>query len=93
MSVDFTDRALADLAPIDGWLTRNGSPEIAENQLARLLNRARSLMEYPRRGPRLGAEARSMSVAATPYVLLYRVIDDGVQILRIRNNREDWHGA
>ena len=93
MSVDFTELALADLASIDAWLTRNASPEIAENQLARLLNRALSLMEYPRRGPQLGAEARSMSVAETPYVLVYRVIDDGVQILRIRHNREDWLGA
>jgi len=93
VSVDFTDRVIADLASIDGWLTRNASPEKAENQLARLLNRARSLMEYPRRGPRLGAEARSMSVAETPCVLVYRVIDDGVQILRIRHNRDDWHGA
>ena len=93
MIVDWTDQALADLASIDAWLTRNASAEIAEAQLARLLNRARSLMDYPRRGPRIGAEARSMSVAATPYVLVYRVIDDGVQILRIRHNREDWHGA
>lgn len=93
MTIDFTAQAFADVAAIDAWLMRNASPQIAEAQLGRLLDRARSLMDYPRRGPRLDGETRSMSVAATPYVLVYQVIADQVLILRIRHNREDWHGA
>ena len=93
MILNWTDQALADLASIDDWLNRNASPDVTQTQLNRIRIRARSLQDFPRRGAKFGEDWRVMGVAATPYLLVYRVIDDGVQILRIRHNREDWHGA
>ena len=93
MILDWTDQALADLTSVDDWLYRNASPDVAVKQLDRIRFRARSLQDFPRRGAKLGEDWRVMGVAGTSYLLVFRVIDDGVQILRIRHIREDWHGA
>ena len=93
MIFDWTDQALTDLASIDDWLNRNASPDVTQTQLDLIRIRARSLQDFPRRGAKFGEDWRVMGVAGTSYLLVYRVIDDGVQILRIRHNRDDWHGA
>ncbi|WP_010215170.1 type II toxin-antitoxin system RelE/ParE family toxin [Sphingomonas sp. PAMC 26621] len=35
-------------------------------------------------------DARKWRISASPYILIYRVLDNRIQILRIRHGRENW---
>ncbi len=86
MPVILTAPALADLARIRDYIGQN-SPAAA-NRVAVQLVAACDRLEYlPERGrPGLVPGTREL-VALWPYIIVYRVAPEGVQILRI------WHGA
>jgi len=49
------------------------------------------LAGLPEAGPALeGREARKWRVAGTNYLLIYRLVPDGIQVLRVQYAREDW---
>jgi len=82
--------ARGDLRRIDQWLTVNASGEIATRMLAAIGERSTLLLDFPRAGP-LGADNdRTLRVTGTPYILLYRPRETGIEILRILHNRQDW---
>ena len=84
--------ALADLRAIDAWLTRNASPEQAVRSLAEISRRANFLRDFPHGGrPMIEHDFRVLRVPATPYLILYRLRPNGVEILRLRHERGDWH--
>ena len=86
MKVRITDPAKADLVDIRLYL-QSRSPAAARKVGRRLLDACISLSAFPDRN-RLGAEAGTReNVAVWPYVIVYRVADAEVQILRV------WHGA
>lgn len=73
--------------PADRRTYRRREPGGRPSRIRELLLAADSLSVFPRRGrPGLLAGTREM-VAVSPYILVYRVDEDGVTILRI------WHGA
>ena len=90
MKLSWTERALTDIASIDRWLTEHAAPEVAEDQVERIRIRARRLRDFPRIGQQLGATSRTVAVHKTPYVLIYRISNGEVEILRVQHNRQDW---
>ena len=90
MRLSWTERALVDVANIDRWLSQQSDPSIAMGQLERVRLRARRLREFPTLGRQLGSETRSVPVQKTPYILVYRVQGDLIEILRVHHNRQDW---
>ncbi|MCB8879686.1 type II toxin-antitoxin system RelE/ParE family toxin [Acidisoma cellulosilytica] len=81
--IRYTAQARQDL--IELWLTiAADNPQAADAVLERLALRATMLADHPFAGrarPELSPEAR-MTVDA-PYVLLYRPIDTGIQIVLV----------
>ena len=90
----WTRLALADLRAIDAWLTSGASKEQAIVTLGEIRRRADVLRDFPRGGrPMLRHDFRVLRVFATPYLILYRIHDDEIEILRIRHERQDWQAG
>lgn len=47
-------------------------------------------MRFPDGGPTLSGERRKLLVTGTPYLLIYRRSDTGIEILRLFHESEDW---
>lgn len=86
MRVRITDPAKADLSDIRLYL-QSQSPATARKVGRKLLDVCLNLSAYPDRY-RLGREPGTReAVAVRPYVIVYRITDVEVQILRV------WHAA
>ena len=88
--LDWTAPALADLREIDAWLSEHARPEIALVTLLHIRRRARFLEDFPHGGRPIAQNSRVLRVIDTPHVILYRLVDGVVQILRVQHEREDW---
>lgn len=86
----WTEPALADLRAIEEWLSENARPEIAVVTLVHIRRRAHFLEDFPHGGRPMSGGIRALRVIDTPHLILYRIIDDAVQILRVQHEREDW---
>jgi len=81
-----------DLADIDAYLSEP-DPAAAVCILRAIQSAVLRLSHYPRLGWSIHQPFRVISVRQTPYLILYRLRDDAVEIVRIRHGREDWSGA
>jgi toxin ParE1/3/4 len=88
-----TSRARADL--LDIWLAiATDNPAAADRLFDRLEERAQILTSWPQAGaacPSIAADARML--VERPYLILYRVIPDGVQIVRVLHGARDIDSA
>ena len=79
-----------DVITIDDFY-RGDNPDIADRTSTDIVSSARFLAQHPRIGATVeGTSYRKWRVSKSPYILLYRPILNGVEILRIRHMREDW---
>lgn len=83
MKVRFLKRAVQDLINIDAY-TREHSPRGAARVGARIRKRADDLAQFPEQGTRSDkANVWQLYVAQTPYILIYRIEKNEVQIITI----------
>ncbi|WP_439539406.1 type II toxin-antitoxin system RelE/ParE family toxin [Sphingomonas sp.] len=86
---EWTREAQADLAALDDEFSQLG-PDYAYRVGRAALAAGRFLAEYPQAGPILDGSVRKRLVQRTDYVLLYRPIANGVEILRLQHAKRDW---
>ncbi len=89
MKLVWTRPAQNDLAQID-WFLSEHDPGAADISARLALKAGRFIAENPRIGSAIDIELRKWSVRGSPYLLIYRVTADAVEILRVRHEREDW---
>jgi toxin ParE1/3/4 len=90
VKVIWAPRAQRRLREIVEFITTE-RPSAAVHVLRQLLSAARTLGEHPqlgRRGRLRGT--RELVVAGTPYLLIYRVIDDALEVLTVFDGRRRW---
>jgi toxin ParE1/3/4 len=88
--VHWTAPAEWDLEEIDDYWC-GCSVERADEILDVIRESGDFLAGLPKAGPALEeADLRKWRIAGTNYILVYRLIRDGVQILRVRHTSEDW---
>jgi addiction module RelE/StbE family toxin len=81
-----------DLASIDAYLT-DKNDAAAARILRAIRATATRLLDHPHIGRGVDAPFRALGVRTTPYLLIYRLSDGDVEIIRIRHGRENWlHG-
>ena len=81
--------AQADLARIDGFNVRY-DPDFADRMGRAAVSAGRFLLEFPAAGAIVQGDDRKWKVPGTDYILVYRIIADGVEIVRAYHAREDW---
>ena len=88
--VRFTAQAREDLLEIWLYIATHSSESIADRVYDRISHRCGLLKEQPRLGrarPEIHAEARSLVIER--WLALYRLTDDGVQIVRVVDGARD----
>ncbi|AIT07473.1 hypothetical protein MC45_15095 [Sphingomonas taxi] len=88
-AASWTRRAKADLARADDYY-RTIDPRHAYRIGQAAIAAARFLADYPYAGSVLGGPSRKWRIKHTDYLLIYRVTDDGVEIVRMRHAHENW---
>lgn len=82
--------AQADLAAIDDFLY-DEDPDFADRVALSSVSSARCLLDWPFAGSSWGdGDQRKWRVKQTPYILIYRPVDDAIVILRVLHERQDW---
>ena len=91
-AVFFTRQAREDL--IDIWLQiAADDPGAADRVLDRLEMAALNLIENPRRGPARDDIRRGLRyLVCDTYLILYRIVKDGIEIVRVVHGRRDLFG-
>jgi toxin ParE1/3/4 len=88
--VRWSRRAVGDLRHARAYIEEH-DPEAARHVAARILSAAESLSTFPARG-RAGRVfgTRELVVSGTPYVVIYRVKGDVVEIARVLHGARRW---
>jgi toxin ParE1/3/4 len=83
MRIRWTPAAVADLQSIDAYL-REHHPHYEHPTMRKLYDSILSLKEFPLRGRTGRVEGtRELLFPPLPYIAVYRVKDDAVEVLRI----------
>ena len=85
----WSGKALGDLARIDDFYAPL-DPDYADRVGRFAVRAARFLADHPRAGPVVEQAFRKWRVPGTQHVLIYRIVSDGVEILRVHHGRENW---
>ncbi|WP_404366502.1 type II toxin-antitoxin system RelE/ParE family toxin [Sphingomonas sp. MMS24-J45] len=88
----WSPRSGRDLADIDAYLSER-DPAAAVRILRAIQSAIVRLSDYPRLGWAINEPFRVISVRKIPYLILYRLREGVIEIVRIRHAREDWSGA
>lgn len=71
--------------------SREDNPEAARRVAKTIVDRVADLRKFPNRG-RIGLaeNTRELVFAPWPYIAVYEIIDDHVNVLRIRHASQNW---
>ena len=87
--VSFTDEAREDLLAIEGFLAER-NPRVAAQFIDSILERCRQLQLFPELGPvRLDMKPEARCLTHKRWLILYRLIPGGVEVVRIVDGARD----
>ena len=90
MQVRWTEPAARDLEEISEFI-RKDQPSAAEGVTRTLFDAADSLGRFPARGRRgRFPGTHELVIAGLPYIIVYRITDAAVHILRIYHGARNW---
>jgi plasmid stabilization system protein ParE len=90
MRVRWTVPAAEDLEGIKSYLDRR-YPHFAEPTVRAIYQRARSLKAAPHRGrPGQRPGTRELPLSPLPYIVVYAVKPEAIEILHIYHGSQDW---
>lgn len=90
MGIRWTMPAAHDLENIKTYLTQR-DPQVAEPTVRAIFQRIRDLKNNPYRGrPGHRTGTREIVVSPLPYVVVYRVQSDALEVLHIYHVAQDW---
>ena len=90
MRVSWTQPAARELEAIGDYIAHE-NPRAADRTVKRIRERTRELADYPslgRAGRALGT--RELVIPRTPFIVVYRVGDDRVEILTVFHGARRW---
>jgi toxin ParE1/3/4 len=91
MQIRWTDLAAADITQIADYLERQGSFDAAARIVTSTIERIEKLPAFPqqgRNGRRPGT--RELVLTGSPYIAVYRISKDIIEILRILHGAQIW---
>jgi toxin ParE1/3/4 len=87
MRVRYSARARQDLRDIFAYIQLD-DPAAAEGVPQRVDQRVGGLADFPRQGRPASAGRRELVIAGMPYLAVYRIVGDEVQVVRILHGRQ-----
>jgi toxin ParE1/3/4 len=91
MRIRWTEPAARDLTNICDYIEEHDGPAIARRVALALYEGVSSLEQFPRRGrPGRKPGARELVFSTLPYLAVYRVHDDFIEIDRILHGAQRW---
>jgi toxin ParE1/3/4 len=88
-TVAWTTDARADLASIDDYYAAR-DPDFAARVGRTAIAAADFLLGFPEAGEEIAPDHRRWHVKQTPYVLVYRSVLQGIQVLRVFHERQNY---
>ena len=90
MTLRWTRRALRDMQHLHGYIA-DDNPAAGR----RLVSRIREAASHLRRSPQMGkrgriADTRELVIAGTPYIVVYRIEGEQVQIVAVIHGAQRW---
>jgi toxin ParE1/3/4 len=91
MQVSWSVRAAEDLERICAWIERD-NPEAACRVASTIYNGCQELETFPYKGrvSRRMSGRRELVFPSLPYIVVYQVKEDAVEISRIFHGAQDW---
>jgi addiction module RelE/StbE family toxin len=90
MRIDWLESAFLDLHRVREYI-RESNPVAAQRTVACIEAAARNLARFPEMGrPGEVAQTRELMIPGLPYLIIYRVSGDRVQILRVLHGKQKW---
>jgi toxin ParE1/3/4 len=91
MRIRWTTRAVDDLTAICDYIQQGGRPAAARRVAIRIHEEIAGLSQFPQSG-RTGRKAgtRELVFTGLPYVAIYRIRDNAVEIARILHGAQQW---
>jgi toxin ParE1/3/4 len=90
LKLRWTRPALADLVEAQNYIARD-NPAAAEAVAQRVWDAAKRLCDNPESGRQGHVQGtREWPVSQAPYLIVYRVKNDAVEILRVWHGRRNW---
>ena len=90
MRIRWTVPAADDLTNINYYLQKH-YPQFAESTVRAIYEHVRSLKTMPNRGrPGHRSDTRELVLSPLPYIVVYRVNGETVEILHVYHGAQDW---
>ena len=90
MKLDWSARSLADINSIKAYISAS-NPRAADRVFTAIKATGERLRRFPHSGPRGNrAGTRQIVVSGTPYLIVYRLGPDTIEILRVLHGRQSW---
>ena len=91
MLIRWTKPAANDLTHICDYTGKHFGPAQARRDALAIYDGAESLNAMPNRGrPGRRPDTREITVSGLPFLIVYRVHEDAVEIVRISHNAQKW---
>jgi len=91
MRIRWTEPAAHDLTRICDYIEERVSNEVARRVALFLYQRVSTLVEFPENGrPGRKSGTRELALPSSPYLAIYRIRGDTVEILRIVHGAQNW---
>jgi toxin ParE1/3/4 len=94
MRIEWTADALADFEHISTWIENERTLALANRICRNVYDAVQALGRQPGLG-RIGrvGGTRELVITGTPWIAIYRVNSDVIQVLRILHGAQDWPSA
>jgi plasmid stabilization system protein ParE len=83
----FGPRVEADLRNIEDYIALH-NPPAASAMAQRIVDRIRTLGDFPAQGRPVSRRLRALVIAGTPYLAFYRIARNEVIVLRVRHGEQ-----
>lgn len=91
MRIRWTKLASQDFTSICDFISEQGSPAAARRVALAIYERISSLSQFPRQGrPGRREGTRELVFSELPYIVIYRVRQDVIEINRILHGSQNW---
>jgi toxin ParE1/3/4 len=90
MVLRWSEEAANDLERITDYLFEN-TPQNAPEVIRAVYDAPSALLDFPRRGrPGKKEGTRELVLSPLPYIIVYRIVGDMIQLVRILHGAQNW---